>query len=157
MNARTLTVIALLLVAFATSHATEGEVVSIQGDLLSIVIQTGPPPEVGDTATVMNQPDANGNATAAGEWRVTKVRGTDVTANLVRRFGGEASEGLEVHFRSSGGPGLGEGDDLEVPGTTSSGIPGKVTEVRDDVVTIRLEQEVLDDQPSVRPQHARAA
>ncbi len=143
MSTRTLTIIALLLVASATSHATEGEVISVQGDIVNILVRSGPAPSVGDTVTVMNRPDANGNAMAVGEWRVTEVRGNDVKAVLIRRMAGEPSEGMEALFRSSGGPGVRDGVDVEVPGTASSGVPGAVTEVRGKAVTIRLEREAV--------------
>jgi len=91
--------------------------------------------------TVMNRPDANGNATPVGEWRVTEVRGSDVRAFLVQRYGGEPSEGMAAFFTSSRGPGFREGPDVDVPGSASSGVPGKVTEVRGEDVTIRLDRD----------------
>ena len=143
MNARTLTIVVLGLVISATSFATEGEVISIQGEILNILVRSGPAPAVGDTVTVMNRPDADGNAMPVGQWRVTEVRGNDVKAVLIRRMAGEPSEGMEALFSSSGGPGVRGGVDVEVPGTASSGVPGAVTEVRGEDVTIRLEREAV--------------
>jgi TPR repeat protein len=138
------TVLVTLLAVFqapAAGAAIEGEVISIQGDTLNILVRSGPAPAVGDTVTVMNRPDENGNATLVGEWRVTEVRGSDVKAVLVQRHGGEPSEGMTAHFTSSRGPGFREGPDVDVPGSASSGVPGTVTEVRGEDVTIRLERE----------------
>lgn len=143
MNARTLTIAVLGLVISATSFATEGEVVSIQGEILNILVRSGPAPAVGDTVTVMNRPDADGNAMPVGQWRVTEVRANDVKAVLIRRMAGEPSEGMEALFSSSGGPGVRDGVDVDVPGTASSGVPGAVTEVRGEDVTIRLEREAV--------------
>jgi TPR repeat protein len=139
MKTRTLSIFALLLAAFATAHATEGKVTSVQGEFLHIRLQSGPTPAIGDTANVMNFPDANGNATAVGMWKVSEVNGRHVTAIRVRSFGGTPAAGMEVIFRSSPRSGAHEGASVEVPGARSSGAPGKVTEVRGDAVTIRLE------------------
>jgi len=133
--------VAALMFTTPMTWATEGEVISIQGEIVNILVRSGPAPAVGDTVTIMNRPDANGNATAAGEWRVIEVRGNDVRATLVRSFGGEPSEGSEALFRSSGGPAVRDGADVDVPGTASSGVPGKVTEVRGENVTIRLDRD----------------
>ena len=94
MNARTLTIVVLGLIVSATALATEGEVISIQGEILNILVRSGPAPAVGDTVTVMNRPDANGNAMPVGLWRVTEVRGNDVKAVLIQRMAGEPSEGM---------------------------------------------------------------
>jgi TPR repeat protein len=89
----------------------------------------------------MNRPDADGNAMPVGDWRITEVRDSEVTAVLIRRMAGDPSEGMEVLFSSSGGAELHDGADVEVPGTASSGVPGKVTEVRGDTITVRLDRE----------------
>jgi TPR repeat protein len=91
----------------------------------------------------MHPADANGNATAIGSWRVTEVSGDRVKATLERSFGGSPSVGLIAYFSSSRGPEFREGPDVGVPGTTSSGVPGKVTEIRGKNVTIRLDREAM--------------
>jgi len=148
MNPKTFAIAATALVtllsifpAKASGADTEGEVMSIHGDVLNILIRSGPAPAVGDTVSVMNVFDANGNATAIGSWRVTEVRGNDVKAVLVQSYGGEPSEGLLAYFTSSRGEGYREGPDVEVPGSASSGVPGKVTEVRGEEVTVSLDRD----------------
>lgn len=143
MNTRNLAIVGVLLVAAATLNATEGEVISARGDTLYVMVTSGPIPAVGDTATVMNRPDADGNAMPVGDWRVTEVRDNEITAVLIRRIVGSPSEGMEVLFSSSGEGSTPDGADVEVPGSASSGVPGKVAEVRGEEVTIRLEREAV--------------
>jgi TPR repeat protein len=118
-------------------------VIAARGDTLYVMVTSGPIPAVGDTATVMNRTDADGNAMPVGDWRVTEVRDSEITAVLVRRMVGDPSEGMEVLFRKSGRVATPDGADVDVPGTASSGVPGKVTEVRGEAVTIRLEREAV--------------
>lgn len=134
--------LSLYLVLAGTAAAdTEGEVISVRGDIVNILVVSGPAPAVGDRVSVMHHADANGNATPVGNWRVTEVRGNDVKAILVQSYGGEPSEGMLAYFTSSRGEGYREGPDVEVPGSASSGVPGKVTEVRGENVTISLDRD----------------
>jgi len=145
ISLRSIAITALALIASApvlrgqgAVAAAPGEVISIQGEIINVHVRSGPAPAVGDTLTVMNRPDAEGNATSIGRWRVTEVRGRNVKAILVQRHGGTPSEGMPVFFAPSRGRGLREGPGVEMPGSASSGVPGKVTEVRGEDVTIRL-------------------
>jgi TPR repeat protein len=141
VTALALAAAAALLVTPAGAADTEGEVIAVRGTIIDIFIRSGPKPAVGDTVSVMHPVDANGNATPIGNWEVTEVSGNLVKASLVRSYGGQPSVGLLAYFSSSRGPGFREGPDVSVPGTTSSGVPGKVTEVRGKNVTIQLERE----------------
>jgi TPR repeat protein len=144
-----LAVLALILAALLAAPAradSEGEVASIEGDAIHIVVSSGAAPAVGDAVTVMNWPDRDGNATAIGRWRVAEVQGDDVTAALVESFGVPPLVGMRALIISSHGPDFREGPEVEVPGSASSGVPGTVTEARGQEVTIRLP---LDASPAV--------
>ncbi|HPA82567.1 MAG TPA: hypothetical protein PLS95_17230, partial [Thermoanaerobaculales bacterium] len=145
MSGRHLTTVAVALAALVAGTVdadTEGAVVSVRGDIIQVAVTGGPAPAVGDAVTVMNRRDAVGNATAIGRWRVTGVLGGgQVTAVREASYGPPPEAGMPAVISSSHRPDTEEGPDVEIPGEASSGVPGKVTEVRGDEVTIQLDRE----------------
>ncbi len=129
----------LLGLAAPLAGQTQGEVTWVDGETIVVSVRSGPTPAVGDTVSVMRPLDAGGNAVTIGTWNVTDVQGTSVRASRVGRIGEPPQVGMEAFIRSSGGEGTREGPDVSVPGSPSSGMPGKVTEVRGHEVTIRLQ------------------
>lgn len=124
------------LVAGTVDAETEGEVVSVRGDVIHVAVTGGTAAAIGDTVTVMNRSDEDGNATAIGRWRVIELLGGDeVTAIREASYGLPPEVGMRAVISSSSGPGV------EVPGEVSSGVSGKVTEVRGREVTVRLDRE----------------
>lgn len=137
-----LAAMALLLGAPVADADSTGEVVSVEGDVIRIAVTGGPAPAVGDTVAVTNRPDEHGNALAIGRWRVIRLlEGGEVTAIREASFGPPPEAGMPVMISSAGEPDPEEGPSVEVPGEVSSGVPGKVTEVRGEEVTIRLDRE----------------
>ena len=135
---------ALVLVGRTAMADSAGEVVSVEGDVIHIAVTGGSPPAVGDAVTVMNRPDEHGNALAIGRWRVAELLGGgEVTAVLEARYGPPPEAGMHAVISSARAPGFREGPDVEVPGEASSGVPGKITEVRGREVTIRLDREAV--------------
>ncbi len=141
--AAALALIPALLVAVSARADGEGTVSSVQGDTVHVRIRSGATPAIGDTVTVMSWPDRDGNASQIGRWRVTEVRGDDVIAVLLESFGVQPSGGMRALIRSSRGPGFTQGPDVRVPGSDSSFVPGKVTEVRGQDVTIQLDRDAF--------------
>jgi TPR repeat protein len=147
MSARAKVTVALL-VALATglpgaagppAERTRGEVTAVEGETIVISVRSGPAPVVGDTVSVSRPPDADGNAVFIGRWRVSAVVGASVRAVRVEAFGGPPEVGMPALFDARGGNGGFDGTDVAVPGPASSGVRGKVSEVRGQEVTIRLE------------------
>lgn len=141
--AAALALIPALLLTAPVRADSEGTVSSVQGDTVHVLIPSGATAAVGDTVTVMSWPDRDGNATHIGRWRVTEVRDDVVIAVLLERFGVQPSEGMRALIRSSRGPGFTQGPDVRVPGSDSSFVPGKVTEVRGRDVTIQLDRDAF--------------
>lgn len=135
-----LALMSTVLLAAPVRADSEGTVSSVQGDTIHVLIPSGATVAVGDTVTVMNWPDRDGNATHIGRWQVTEVRRDVVIAVPLERFGVQPSEGMRALIRSSRGPGFIQGSDVRFPGSDSSFVPGKVTEVRGRDVTIQLDR-----------------
>ncbi|MCU0290515.1 MAG: sel1 repeat family protein [Thermoanaerobaculaceae bacterium] len=133
-------IVALVLVgpALGLSAQTRGEVSWVDGDTIVVSVRSGPTPAVGDRVSVSRPLDAGGNAVAIGHWTVTDVQGTSVRA--VRKGGiGEAPRvGMVATIGPPHGDELRPGPDVPVPGSPSSGVPGAVTSVRGQDITLRV-------------------
>lgn len=137
---------AALLLALATGlptaagppdGRTRGEVTAVDADTIVVAVRSGRPPGAGDLLSVMKS-SGEGNAVSVGRWRVTEVRDTSVRAVRVEAFGGPPEVGMEALFESPGRERSRDGPDAPAPGTASSAVRGKVTEVRGQEVTLRL-------------------
>jgi TPR repeat protein len=147
MSARS-KVTAALLLALATGlpaaagppeERTRGEVTAVDGATIVVAVRSGPPPRVGDSLSVM-QPFGEGHAASIGRWRVNAVLGTSVRATREESLGGHPEVGMEALFDVSGREVSRDAPDVGVPGPASSGVRGKVAEVRGQAVTVRLEE-----------------
>jgi TPR repeat protein len=120
------------------AERTRGEVTAVDADSIVVAVRSGPPPHMGDSLSVM-RPFSGGNAISIGRWRVSAVLETSVRAVRVEAFGGPPEVGMEALFEARGGDGGFDETDVAVPGPASSGVRGKVSDVRGQEVTIRLE------------------
>lgn len=123
--------------AGAPEETTRGEVTAVDGETIVVAVRSGPSPSVGHVLSVMRS-SGEGNAVSIGHWRVSAVLGTSVRAVRLEAFGGPPQVGMEAVFDSLRGDGPIGGPDVAVPGPVSSGVRGKVTEVRGQEVTVRL-------------------
>lgn len=147
----TLALAAALALSGALAQVQEGTraiVEVVDGDTIKADIPAGNAPKIGDIVTVMR--DAGGRTVPVGVWKITHIYLSMVTAVRTDSGASQPAVGMTAIITSPPAPARqnppparnARRDDqpsVFVPGADSSGTKGKVTSVRDQHVTIRLD------------------